>query len=274
MFSLMAAQTAKNIPRTYIGVEKRLPPFALLRPASPPNSSYHVRKYLLFVDTETSGIPQDWNQPYSVEGNWPYILQVAWIIYTHDGKEVKTENHYLRPDNYAITPESGSVHGLTMQFLRDNGQDRRDIMQRLQTDLQEYEPLVVAHFMQLDFHMMGVGFHRSGLTNPLPGLPTFCTMLFTERLLRPAGERYLRLADLYQRLFHESLHRQHDALVDAYATARCFFRLREQGAINDRTIAAQQARALPGIARKPRRLAGWLLLAIAVLLGLLLRWKL
>ena len=87
-----------------------------------------VRDYLLFVDTETSGIPRDWNKPYSSRDNWPHIAQLAWVVYTPEGQEVKAENHYIQPSDYDMSPQSGSVHGLTLAFLQEHGKlaPRRD----------------------------------------------------------------------------------------------------------------------------------------------------
>ncbi|MCB2379888.1 3'-5' exonuclease [Hymenobacter sp. BT635] len=225
-----------------------------------------MREYVLFVDTETSGIPQDWNQPYSVLGNWPHIAQLAWVLYSRDGQEIKAENHYILPSDYDLSPASIGVHGLTREFLLAHGRPRHEVLRLLYQDLLRYEPLVVAHFMKLDFHMLGVGFYRAGLENPLDVLPTFCTMLTTSRFVRPGQQGYLRLGELYERLFHEPLERQHDARVDAYATARCFFELWRKGDITDQTIAAQAPLRRPGLAANPNH---WVILA-ALLLGLAL----
>lgn len=228
-----------------------------------------VKEYFLFVDTETSGIPRDWGKPYSTPNNWPHIAQLAWVIYTRDGQEIKAENHYVQPSDYDIEPASGHVHGLTTPFLREHGQPRHEVMQRLHADLELYQPLVVAHFMQLDYHMMGVGFYRAGLDNPLLDLPTFCTMVTTERFMQPAQQRFLRLGELYQRLFREPLLNPHDALVDAYATARCFFALREQGTITDQTV-AEQAKLRYELGAPPARRARTIPWALVALLTLVL----
>ncbi|WP_046243561.1 3'-5' exonuclease [Hymenobacter terrenus] len=224
-----------------------------------------MREYLLFVDTETSGIPRDWSQPYSSRGNWPHIAQLAWVVCTANGQEVKAENHYIQPSDYDMDPVSGSIHGLTLDFLRAHGQPRHAVMQRLQSDLLHYQPLVVAHFMQLDFHMVGVGFHRAGLANPLEQLPTFCTMRATGQLVRRPTQGFLRLGELYQRLFREPLQKEHDALIDARATARCYFELRQQGTITDETVTQQDVVRLSGPApvgvRRPWLkvgVSGWL----------------
>lgn len=211
-----------------------------------------MRDYLLFIDTEASGLPADWQQPYGQAGAWPHIVQVAWVIYTRAGELVKTENYYLKPADYDISPAAGLVHGLTLQFLEQRGQGRHTVMQHLLDDLRRYEPLVVGHFMELDFHLLGVTFHRAGLPNGLLAQPTFCTMRLTEQFVRPAGRRYLRLPELYERLFGRPLLQEHDALTDAQATADCFFALWHNGDITEQTLRAQ-APLTPPLPRPSRR---------------------
>ena len=198
-----------------------------------------MREYLLFIDTETSDLPKDWNAPYSQEGNWPFIVQVAWLVYTYDGKLIKSENHYIRDTDYNITERSHNIHKIGTDFLNEKGEERRAVMEVLRQDLLKYNPLVVGHFMQLDYHMIGVGFHRAGLENPLPQLDTFCTMLLTAGFLRLAPSRGLKLGELYERLFHKRMKNQHDALTDAKITAECFFELRKLGDINEEVISQQ-----------------------------------
>ncbi|MDQ2794991.1 MAG: exonuclease domain-containing protein [Bacteroidota bacterium] len=161
------------------------------------------------------------------------------MVYTREGEEVKAENHYIQPNDYDLAPTSGSVHGLTPEFLQKHGESRHAVLQALHRDLTHYQPLVVAHFMQLDFHMVGVSFNRVGLTNPLLGLPVFCTMRATGPLLRHSSQGFLRLGELYQRLFKEPQPREHDALADAYAAARCFFEMQRQGIVTDEIMRRQ-----------------------------------
>nr|WP_255651045.1 3'-5' exonuclease [Cesiribacter sp. SM1] len=209
----------------------------------------------MFVDTETSGLPKDWKKPYSEVGNWPYIVQLAWVVYTKAGEEVKSENHYIKPLDFSISEISREIHGIGDEFLMEHGKARKEVMQLLHKDLQHYQPLVVGHFMQLDYHMMGLGFYRAGLSNPLYSLPAFCTMQLTNNFYRETGYKYMRLDQLYYRLFGIQLKQQHNALVDATATARCFFELWRKGEITESVVAEQkQSYALKE--RKPTEGAG------------------
>jgi len=232
-----------------------------------------VQQFLLFVDTETTGLPASWNKPYAVERNWPYIAQLSWVVYTQEGELVKTENHYLRVLPGQMRPTAEAIHGLTPAFLELHGEDRLAVMKRLHNDLHTYRPLVVGHYMRLDFHMIGVEFYRTNLPNLLAELPTLCTMHTSQQQAQAMKRQFLRLGELYEYLFEEPMARQHDAQLDAQATARCFFELRRRGDLDDVTIARQGQMSVPaaeaGIFRRYRSL--WLLgLAVAGVLALLL----
>lgn len=195
---------------------------------------------MLFIDTETSGWPKDWHKPYSAKGNWPYIVQVAWLIYTKDGKEIKSENHFINDNDFTIAAAAEKIHSITREFLLHNGKSRKTVMQILFEDLQKYRPLVIGYFVQLDYHMLSAGFYRAGMENPLEELPTFCVMKATTTYFHSFYRKYPALDQLYEMLFQTPLKHHHDALADASATARCFFELVKQGSINEKIIVEQQ----------------------------------
>ena len=233
-------------------------------------------EYLLFVDTETTGLPARWDRPYAEEWEWPCIAQVAWVVFTADGELVKTDQDYLKIPAGRMPAAAVAVHGLTPEFLQAHGQEPAAVLRRLLKDLATYRPRVVGHFLPLDFHVLGAAFARAGLTNVLPALPQFCTMQLT-RLPLPgmaaSPRRPLRLHQLHEQLFGQPLEREHDAHIDAVATARCFFELQRRGLITDSILAGQARLALP-VARYqlfPWRRAA-LLAAAAALFCYLLHW--
>ena len=188
--------------------------------------------YLLFIDIEASGLPKRWDVPYSTEGAWPYAIQVAWVVFDKDGRQVKEEDLYVKDNSIAICDKARRIHRLTHEFLQLNGQSREDVLTRLQDDLQTYQPLLVGHFLELDFHVLNADYHRIGKENPMLNYPSLCTMLATKHLVRNPAKKYLRLEELYAILFNSSLANQHNALADALATAKCYFALAERGQIN------------------------------------------
>ncbi|MBC3541797.1 exonuclease domain-containing protein [Rufibacter sediminis] len=199
-----------------------------------------MRDYLLFIDIEASGLPRNWDVPYAEEGNWPHTVQVAWLVYTKDGQLVKAQDHYIQPLDFEVSPSSIEIHSLTPEFLLAHGQSREEVLLKLQKDLEQYQPMVVGHFMQFDFHVLSADFYRAGLPSPFENLPVFCTMVASMELTHLPRKKYLRLGELYSNLFHTSLENQHNAVVDAQATAESYFELRKRRVITPASIAEQQ----------------------------------
>ena len=184
-----------------------------------------MEEYLLFIDTEASGLPKKWHLPYETPNNWPFAVQVSWLIYTKEGEKVKEENHYISNNDFEISPGALRIHGLTPNFLQQNGIPQKEVLAKLSADLEHYRPMVVGHFTELDYHITGAAFFREGLPNPMEHLPAFCIMIASQHLQRNPNSKFLRLGDLYQLLFSKPLLGQHNAMADATATADCFFEL-------------------------------------------------
>lgn len=201
--------------------------------------------YLLFIDTETSGLPKDWGKPYSAKDNWPFCVQVAWIIYTKEGKKLKQENHFIKENDFKISASSTKIHGITHSFLQTNGESRQGVMKMLYDDVIKYQPLIIGHFMEFDYKMIGADFYRTKIENPIKKGMTFCTMVATTYMVKNPSLKFFRLVELYDALFHAKLQSQHNALADANATADCFFELVKRGEVTDETIALQQKETCP-----------------------------
>ncbi|SHK68586.1 3'-5' exonuclease [Hymenobacter psychrotolerans] len=230
-------------------------------------------EYLLFLDTETTGLPGRWDLPYEApKAAWPYVAQVAWQVYTSGGQLVKEASHYLRIPAGSMQASALAVHGLSEAFLQEHGHESAQVLQLLLSDLQRFRPRVVGYFLQLDFHVLGAGLHRAGLPNPLPELPQFCLMRAAPRPDDGTHRRYQRLAELHETLFREPMPVLHDARQDAVATARCFFELRRRGHIPPETLTGQLPLQKP--VGRPHGAGGrWLLAVVAgALLLLLLGW--
>lgn len=228
----------------------------------------------MFIDTETSGLPKNWSAPYSAKNNWPYAVQVSWIIYTKEGVEVKVEDHYIKNSDFQISSSSQNVHRISRNFLVANGENRKDVMQLLASDIMHYKPMVLGHFMKFDYHMAGVEFYRSGLENYMEQQPLYCTMLATTFMVNNPHRKYLRLTDLYTTLFATPIEDQHNALEDARATAACFFELVKKGVVTDKAIEAQQS-LIKNVQPHEGRTYKWIpvIIILLIFIILILIWK-
>lgn len=195
-----------------------------------------MQDYILFIDTEGSGWPKNWHAPYADKKSWPYSVQIAWVVYTRDGVEIKREDHYIGDDDFTISPQSQKIHGIDRAFLQKNGELRQHVMMLLSDDLLQYQPLIVGHFMELDMHMIGADFYRAGIANLSVNFPTFCTMKSSTKYAERQNSKYLRLSELYLALFGTEQPGQHNAITDAEAAARCFFEMLSRNDINQTAI--------------------------------------
>ncbi|MCU4165656.1 3'-5' exonuclease [Carboxylicivirga caseinilyticus] len=199
-----------------------------------------MKDYILFIDTETSDRPHQWNSSTDDIHKWPYVLQVSWTVCKSSGETLFTRDFYINPGEIQINPNAYKIHGINLEFLQQNGISREDAIMKLVDDIKKYKPLLVGHFLKFDLRMIEVALNRVGETLDLDALPKFCTMLNTRRPYAPIDTPMLRLNQLYQQLFNRELKDAHNAKVDAVATKECFFEQVKQGKIDDKVIQRQQ----------------------------------
>lgn len=229
-----------------------------------------MQDYLLFVDTETSGVPDSLNAPISDLKNWPFVLQLAWIVYDRDGNEIKQENHFIYEEDIYIKDSSIKIHGITKDSLKTKGKDRKIVMKLFANDLRRFKPVIVGHFIEFDSKMLQVAFFRSGLKNILSKHRHFCTMRATTEYTRFQNHQYPKLNELYETLFSEKLENNHDALVDAQATARCFLELWRKAEITADSI--QKQRLFVKVSEKEKKIGCGLPVLLFILIGLISIW--
>jgi DNA polymerase-3 subunit epsilon len=195
--------------------------------------------HYLFLDTETSGIPESWNAPTTEVDKWPYIVQIAWMIYDNEGRKLKEREFYIKAKDYHIQQKSLEIHGISEEMANSMGVERKDALKALYRDLRRYQPLIVGHFITLDLHMIQAGFARAGIKNIIKNYPSFCTMRATSDYMHISHRQYPKLSELYESLFKEKMKNQHNAYGDAQAVADCFFELVRRQEVDDALIARQ-----------------------------------
>lgn len=190
----------------------------------------------LFFDTETTGLPRDWNAPVEKLDNWPRLVQLAWLLYDREGNRLDGGEHIIKPEGFVIPVASSDVHGITTERALAEGEDLQRILEEFAGKISETD-FLVAHNMNFDEKIMGSEFLRNGIDSRLFEKERICTMLSSiDFCAIPAnsgsGYKWPRLSELHIKLFGKDFEDAHDALVDTSACARCFFELRKQNIIN------------------------------------------
>ena len=102
---------------------------------------------LLFLDTETTGLPIRRSSPLEERGVWPDIVSIAWALY-ENGVLCKKEYSVIQPDGWTIPADSIRIHGITMELARQ-GRSLGEMLGLLAEDLATVDT-VVAHNLEFD----------------------------------------------------------------------------------------------------------------------------
>lgn len=183
----------------------------------------------IFFDTETTGLPRNWNSPPSDVDNWPRIIQLAFIVYNRDRRPFLTYNQLIKPDGWEVpNGEFWQKHGFTQEKCEKEGVP---IAQALSIFLKAYETcqVAVAHNMNYDFNVLAAEMIRAGVRSD-KRVKKECTMIQGTDLMKmpsPKGKgfKYPKLEELHNFLFQKGFEGAHDALNDVTATSKCYFEM-------------------------------------------------
>jgi DNA polymerase III epsilon subunit-like protein len=186
-------------------------------------------EYYLFFDTETTGVPKDWNAPITNFSNWPRLVQLAWLLYDSNGKLILKNESVIKPIGFDIPKEASDVHGITTVYATKYGKNIKDVLSNFEEQCLKSKYLV-AHNINFDSKVMGSEFLRNISRNPISKLELLCTMECATDYCKIEGfygYKWPKLSELHIKLFGKDFEDAHDALADIEATARCFWEMRK-----------------------------------------------
>ncbi len=201
--------------------------------------------YLIF-DTETTGLPKDWKQPFTNTDNWPRLVQLAWQLHDETGRLLFNENYIIKPEGFEIPYSASKVHGITTERANRDGVSLKVALEAFHKDLQRSK-YNVGHNIEFDVNVTGCEFFRLGDLEPLvTTLDSIDTKEeSTEWCALPGGRggkyKWPTLTELHTKLFGEGFGDAHDAAYDVDATARCFFGLITQNVFVPKEISDPRA---------------------------------
>ena len=129
----------------------------------------------LIFDTETTGLPRDWNAPLTDANNWPRCVQIAWQLHDKDGNCISHEDYLVTPDGYTIPYDSEKIHGISSALAEKEGIPLAEVLEKFRLILNQCE-FVGGHNVKFDLNIMGAEFLRLGDHNPLDNLPVIDTL--------------------------------------------------------------------------------------------------
>ncbi len=189
----------------------------------------------LFFDTETTGLPNNYNAPIEDLNNWPRLVQLAWVIYDENAEQKIGANYIIQPEGFIIPEQASRVHGITTERANEEGRPLIKVLEEFAGVVGDSK-LLIAHNMDFDEKIIGAEFLRKNISHDLFNTPRFCTMRESTDFCQLPGNfgdyKWPRLSELHTKLFGENFENAHDALTDVNACARCFFELIDRGVVS------------------------------------------
>ena len=189
--------------------------------------------YLIF-DTETTGLPKNWNAPITDVDNWPRCVQIAWQLHDEMGRMISHEDYLIIPENYKIPYDAEQIHGISTDLAVQQGKPLTEVLTLFNEALSKTK-FVVGQNLNFDLNIMGCEFHRLNMASNLGDLPVLDTCTEKTALLcEIPGGRYGKfklptLTELHEKLFNKPFGEAHNATADVEATTRCFLELIRNG---------------------------------------------
>ncbi len=189
--------------------------------------------YLIF-DTETTGLPRNWNAPITDTDNWPRCVQLAWQVHDEWGELVEVKNYIIRPEGYTIPFNAEKIHGISTEMALKQGMPLGEVLAIFKEALSHVE-FVVGHNVGFDISVMGSEYVREGQDSPLKDMLLLdsCTEATATYCQLPGGRggkfKLPTLTELHEKLFGEPFNEAHNASADVEATTRAFLELIRRG---------------------------------------------
>lgn len=187
----------------------------------------------LFFDTETTGLPRDWNAPVSDLDNWPRLVQLAWLVYDERGMRKASRSAIVKPQGFRIPADAAQIHGITTARATSEGVELARVLTEFGSVI-ERSRVLVAHNISFDEKVVAAEFVRTHIRSRLLDTTRFCTMTTTTEFCAIPSRRGFKwptLSELHHRLFASVPDGAHAADTDVQACARCFFELKRRNLI-------------------------------------------
>ncbi len=185
--------------------------------------------YIIF-DTETTGLPRNWNAPITDTSNWPRVIQIAWQLHDEMGTIIEHKDFLIRPEGFDIPFDAEKIHGISTELATEHGETLEDVLYLFNEALSKAK-FVVGQNVGFDVNVLGCEFVRMNTESIMASMPVLdtCTEVTAELCKLPGGRggrfKLPTLTELHQFLFQEKFADAHNATVDVEVTTRCFFEL-------------------------------------------------
>ncbi len=197
--------------------------------------STHISKKnkLLFFDTETTGLPKNYNAPISDTSNWPRLVQLSWIMADEDANILSKKDFIIKPNGFVIPKESSEIHGITTDKAEREGFDLSYVLDIFDKGLIQAD-ILVGHNIDFDINVLRSELYRLKRNDYICQKERLCTMKATVdycKIISRNGYKYPKLQELYRKVFSRDFEDAHNSAADIQATLECYFELKKRNII-------------------------------------------
>jgi hypothetical protein len=119
----------------------------------------NIIPYYIFIDTETTGRPEDYDEPPSNTNNWPRLVQIAWLIYDRDCNLISENVKIIKPDGFLIPDEAIQIHNINNIRATKEGENLKAVLELLLDDAKN-STAFVGHNIVFDLNIISSEFYR------------------------------------------------------------------------------------------------------------------
>ena len=189
---------------------------------------------ILFVDTETSGLPikdileKKYNYKKIKYFEKARLVSIAWILYDECTKEEIKKNYIIKPENFIISDESIAVHKITNEIATAEGISFDVVMKNFIKDI-DVSDIIVAHNIDFDKAILKSEFLRRNKTRYIKKIKLkekCCTMKLGSLLNNLI--KWPTLFDLYKLEYNLDAENLHNAESDVFYCKECWTSLKNK----------------------------------------------
>jgi DNA polymerase III epsilon subunit-like protein len=195
---------------------------------------------LLFLDTETNGLPINKYAPYTSTEMWPHIVQISWqIIDSNTWNSLKESNYFIKP-RALWNKEAERIHQIPESIATNFGKTPSYVFTELQEDIVNSN-VIICHNLLFDKTVIMAEIQRLYEHNEFSISPVsfwnknkeICSMVLTKNLCglkfkdsKTNEFKFPSLNELYTKLFNTEYDvsgaRLHNAKYDVSCLIMCF----------------------------------------------------
>lgn len=187
--------------------------------------------YCLVLDTETTGLIQDFNLRPTKKNiidypdNFPNIVSISWALFSRN-EEIISEGNYLIKQKQEIPIEAIKIHGITTEKCNNEGVEINFVLEKLYSDCEKAK-CIVGHNIMFDKKVIEYEFILNNMKKPFTNKTIYDTMRMGQTFMNV--NKFPKLSELcifiYGNKISEHLN-EHNSMYDTFFTAKCFFYLK------------------------------------------------